>query len=228
MGPIGFSTGALAKGDFRRGLELQDAQETTAVELSALREDELQPLVEELSSLALSRFQYISVHAPSRLTSRSEDWLISLLHRVPGEWPIVAHPDLIREVDAWRTLGWRLCLENMDIRKPTGRTADELDETFALLPEAGFCFDIGHARQIDPTMTVAVEMLQRFGDRLRQLHVSEVGTFGEHRAIGYLARLSYRSVARFVPSDVPIILESIVPPERIQRELELARELFAA
>jgi len=228
MRPIGFSTGALAKGDFKEGIALQHEYSTNAVELSALREGELEPLVEALSSLALGRFSYVSVHAPSKLVSRNESWMISLLREIPGEWPVVVHPDVIRDVSLWKALGSKLCLENMDIRKPIGRTADELESLFDALPEAGFCFDIGHARQIDSTMTVAVQMLKRFGGRLRQLHVSEVGTFGEHRAMGYLAKLAYRSVVRFIPQHVPIILESIVERERMKRELEVARALFVA
>jgi len=45
MRPLGFSTGALAKGDFRAGVEIQRSLGTTAVELSALRDSELPPLL---------------------------------------------------------------------------------------------------------------------------------------------------------------------------------------
>ena len=227
--PIGFSSGALAKGDFARGVQLQlDEPQTTAVEVSALRESELRPLVAAASSLDLRRFAYVSFHAPSRLAGLSEPETVELLASLPGPAPIVVHPDIIETPGVWQILGSRLCLENMDIRKRTGRTTDELLRIFEILPEAGFCFDIGHARQIDPTMGVAIEMLTRFRARLRQLHVSEVGTFGEHRPIGYLARSAFRRVARFVPADVPIILESIVTGADMRREIEIVREVFAA
>lgn len=77
-------------------------------------------------------------------------------------------------------------------------------------------------------MTVAIEMLKRFGRRLRQLHVSDVGTFGEHRPIGYLTRLSFQVVAKMIPEDVPIIIESIVGQEAMAREVQTTREIFAA
>jgi hypothetical protein len=99
---------------------------------------------------------------------------------------------------------------------------------FEQMPEAGFCLDLGHARQIDPTMGIAIEMLQEFGDRLRQLHVSEVGTFGEHRRMGFLARTAFARVVRYVPKDVPIILESIVSEMEMMSEFETARQIFAA
>ena len=70
-------------------------------------------------------------------------------------WPIVVHPDAMFDFSLWREFGNLLCLENMDKRKPVGRTVQELDRIFQELPDASFCFDIGHARQVAPTMTEA-------------------------------------------------------------------------
>src|SRR5689334_4046717 len=54
MKPIGFSTGALAKGDFATGLSVQrDVPRIDAVELSALRDHELPLLVDAIPSLDL-------------------------------------------------------------------------------------------------------------------------------------------------------------------------------
>jgi hypothetical protein len=68
----------------------------------------------------------------------------------------------------------------MDKRKPGGRTVRELEYWFSEFPEASFCFDIGHARQVDTCMTVAYLMLKRFLPRLRQVHISEVNTQNKH------------------------------------------------
>lgn len=228
MRPIGFSSGALAKSDFRKGVALQEGIEFTAVELSALRESELEPLVSAAQGLSLGKFEYVSFHAPSVFKTAGEREVVALLSRLPAEWPVVVHPDLIHEPAVWATLGSRLCLENMDLRKRTGRTVEEMRTAFDALPEAGFCLDLGHARQIDPTMSIAIEMLQSFGSRLLQLHVSEVGTFGEHRRLGFLARTAFRRVVRYVPNDVPVILESIVAESDIMDELHAAFEIFAA
>lgn len=170
MRPIGFSTGALAKGDFRRGIQLQSQHAALrAIELSALRELELAPLVEAAPGLDLSGFDYVSFHAPSSLKSIDEVSVVQLLLRLPEEWPIVVHPDIVRTYSLWNRLGSRLCIENMDNRKTTGRTVAELRELFRELPAAGFCLDVGHAKQIDPTMTIAILMLREFGTRLRQV-----------------------------------------------------------
>jgi hypothetical protein len=66
----------------------------------------------------------------------------------------------------------------MDLRKPTGRTVGELSDAFRELPAVTFCCDPGHARQVDPTMGEAMRNLRTFGDRLRQLPVSEVNSRG--------------------------------------------------
>lgn len=224
--PIGFSTGALAKGDFRRGLSLnRGADGAEAVELSALREGELFALVEAIPTLELSNFTYVSFHAPSTVAHMDEKTLLDVVKTLPEEWPIVAHPEIIQS-EAWRSLGSRLCIENMDNRKTTGRTIDEMAELFRSFPDAGFCLDVGHARQIDPTMNVAVGMLRSFGTRLRQLHVSEVGPRGEHLAISRLAQIAFARVARFVPEECPIIIESIVSEDAVATELESVRRAF--
>lgn len=222
---IGFSTGAIAKGDFRRGLELNRRTGVEAVELSALREGELFPLIEAIPSLDLSAFTYVSFHAPSKLTALDEPTLLDALHSLPPAWPIVAHPEIITS-DDWRSLGSRLCIENMDNRKTTGRTLDEMAELLDRFPDAGFCLDVGHARQIDPTMNVAVAMLRAFDHRLRQLHVSEVGPRGEHLPMSRLAQIAFARVATFLPEECPIVIESVVPEEQIAAELQAVRFVF--
>ena len=192
MKRIGFSTGALARGDFRRALEMLSDKKVNAVELSALRQDELAPLVQQLEQLDLGRFQYISFHAPSAMEQSYEPTALELLKQVAARnWPIIVHPDAMRTPSAWACLGGCLCIENMDKRKPIGQTATDLAKFFDALPNASLCFDIGHARQIDPTMSEAWAILQRFLNRIKQLHVSEVNTQSKHDPI---------SLNRFSPS----------------------------
>jgi hypothetical protein len=221
MRPIGFSTGALAKGDFRRGVDLQrTSARIGAVELSALRDHELPGLVSAVPSLDLHAFAYVSVHAPSKLQTLDEQTVFELLLQLPESWPIVTHPEVLRTPSLWRRLGARLCIENMDDRKTTGRTMGELRDLFESFPDAGFCLDLGHARQIDPTMASALRMLRELGGRLRQLHVSEVGARGEHLPLGATARMSFAQVAHRVPADCPLIIESVIPAEAMEHELD--------
>ena len=65
MRPIGFSTGALALGDFRRALSMLKDVGARSVELSALRDHEVDALMKALPGLELSGYRYVSVHVPS-------------------------------------------------------------------------------------------------------------------------------------------------------------------
>jgi hypothetical protein len=227
MRPLGFSTGALAKGDFRTGVAMQRTKPALrAIELSALRDHELRPLVSALNQLDLSQFTYKSIHAPSKITTLSERDAFFILGELPESWPIIVHPELIPTPKLWRSLGRRVCLENMDNRKSNGRTLREMRQLFELLPDAEFCLDLGHARQVDPTMATAMKMAQEFSGRLRQLHVSEIGRSGEHLPLSALAIYAFQLVARFIPGDCAVIIESVVEPEGMEREILKSASLF--
>jgi endonuclease IV len=95
---------------------------------------------------------------------------------------------------------------------------------FKQLPDATFCFDIGHARQYDATMTEAYLILREFGTRLRQVHVSEVNTTSRHAPLSYASILAFQEVAHLIPSHVPLILETPVREEDIDAEIAKANQ----
>jgi hypothetical protein len=222
---IGFSTGALARSDFNLALRELSNKTVDSIELSALRFHELRPLLESLSELHLTRYRYVSIHAPSLFQADEELEAIELLqHFVPSDWPIVLHPDAICHHSRWRVFGKRIAIENMDRRKPVGRTADELRRIFDLLPDARLCFDIGHARQFDTTMTEAYRILKQFVSRLCQVHVSEVNSASQHDRLSYSATLAFEQVAHLIPDRIPLIIESRVTNKEIEPEIESARK----
>ena len=194
-----------------------------AVELSALRENELVPLLNDLDSLDLDQYSYISIHAPSEFSAAQEPTIRDLLKgQLRRGWPIVMHPDAIHNFAMWRDFGPLLAIENMDKRKPIGRTASQLALIFEKLPDATFCFDIGHARQVDPTMTESYLILRQFGHRLRQVHVSEVNTRSKHDVLSYASILAFQEVADLIPIEIPLILETPLTQSQIQSEIEKA------
>src|ERR1019366_3706653 len=110
MRMIGFSTGALARDDFRRALIMLIDKPVNAIELSALRQDELAPLVEQLDDLDLARFEYKAFHAPSSTNPSFETQTIELLGEVASRgWPIIVHPDAMHTPQDWAPFGERLC-----------------------------------------------------------------------------------------------------------------------
>jgi hypothetical protein len=228
MPPIGFSTGALFKGDFVAGIASCRALGLEAIELSALRYRELNALTDFVVSQGLSGFPYVSVHAPTDFSAEQEGTVAQSLLRIVREhpWPIVVHPDCICDPDAWIAFGDLLCIENMDKRKLAGRTAEELGTLFEKFPAARLCFDIAHAQQVDTSLTEAYRILRDFGTRICQVHVSQVATSSRHERLSDTAVNAFREIASLIPRDIPVILETPVTPEEAAREIRQAARIF--
>ena len=226
MRSIGFSTGALAFGDFRLGLSLLAGRLVHAVELSALREHELPTLMAALSELDLSQFTYVSVHAPSRLKIMKEAAVAeALMPCIERHWPVILHPDAIGDHGCWRDFGDLLCIENMDKRKPCGRDVAELEPHLSALPKASLCLDLGHARQVDATFGIARLIVAEYGNRLKQIHLSELNAKSQHEPLSMASVWAVREIQHLIP-DCPVILESVVRPGQIDAELVMAARCF--
>jgi hypothetical protein len=220
---LGFSTGALAYSDFRKAIDMLKNTSVNAIELSALRRHELEPLVSAIPELNLTQFKYISVHAPGKYTADDEHNVVSLLDSfAKHDWPIVLHPDAIHDYKLWSHFGSLLLIENMDIRKAFGRYCYELDKIFELLPNARFCFDIAHIRQVDSSMEEAKVILNKYGSIISQVHISDVDNNCRHNSITKSAIMDYNKVSSLIPSDAAIIIETIMDSVDIFSELKSA------
>jgi len=210
--PVGASTGYMQdlRGDWEAQVGEAWGVSSFAVELSALSEQELPSLAEYLAGTRSLPFRYVSVHGPSKGRQMDEEQLVialaSLAARASG---IVVHPDTIESLELYRPLGRKLLLENMDARKAEGRTPDELKRAFDKLPEAGFCFDIAHAWSLDPSMSIANDLLDSFGDRLQHVHLSSLSEDLHHVSLTAEDEELFEPVLRRC-LDVPWILEA--PP----------------
>jgi len=195
----------------------------TIVELSALRMAEWVPLIQALAHLDLSDFDYVSIHLPSAMNATEERVVVQSLQPIQDrKFPLILHPDAIHDFARWRAFGGLVCVENMDMRKLIGRTEPELAAIFRELPDASLCFDIGHAAQVDPTMTEAYFILKCYREKIAQIHVSEVNSRSKHDSLSYATIVSFRDVAHMIPAGVPIILETPVPPEKMQEQIDKA------
>lgn len=222
---IGYSTGALTLGDFHKALQWIYDANIKAVELSALRTHELEPLVNSVGQIKISKFDFISVHAPSNCKESEEKKIVGLLKNfVKRGWPIILHPDSVYSWPLWREFGSLLLIENMDNRKPIARDADELETIFAKVPKARLCFDIGHSYQIDKSMKNALDMVNRFKSRLGQIHISEVSPTSQHLRISSRAMHDFQKIASNIPGHVPVIIETPVKKNEMKEELEIAKK----
>lgn len=213
---IGFSTGALECGDYRTAVNWLWKHHFDTMELSALRVSELKPLLRDLNNLPVDHFKYVSFHAPSWFEAADESKVVKELEPVYRRgWNIVVHPDVIRKPSLWRRFGKQLLLENMDRRKPIGRTADELQSLFTQLPNARLCLDMAHARQLDTTLTLLTELIRRFSDRIAEVHISELDSACQHQPMSWCAVNDYKKISwRCFVSGVPVIIESMLGGSR--------------
>lgn len=175
---MGASTGYLTdlRGEWEKLVQHASQVSRSVVEISALSGPELPGLLAFLRTQPRLDFGYVAVHGPTKSVGMDDRALVDVLCELPEVvQSIVLHPDAMTEPEAFQRLGERLVIENMDSRKDEGRFVDELARYFELLPDAGFCLDLAHVSSLDPTMELAHELLDQFGDRLRQIHLSSLG-----------------------------------------------------
>jgi hypothetical protein len=211
--PLGASTGYMSgsRGDWpamvAEALELSPF----AAELAALSEGELPGLEAYLGGRPELPFEYLSVHAPVKHLRMPEAEMVRRLVRLaPLADAIVVHPDAMDDPRAYRPLGSSLVLENMDARKPAGRTVEELAPFFAALPEAGLCLDVAHVLTVDPSMLEGERLLDAYAGRLRHLHVSSIDGECRHLPLSVEDEARFADLLRRCP-DVPWILEAPLP-----------------
>jgi hypothetical protein len=209
--PLGASTGYMEeqRGDWPALVEGALETSTFAVELAALSETELPGLLAFLDGAPPLPFHYVSVHAPTKHLRMSDAELVDALLKGLPAWidSVVIHPDVIEDIGAYRRLGALCVVENMDPRKLAGRTADELEQVFVALPDAGFCFDVAHVASVDPTLAEGERLLDRFGARLRHVHVSSLDEACHHVPLTAADEERFTRLLRRC-RDVPWILEA--------------------
>lgn len=176
-GPFGIATGAWFDGagyvDWADALARARREGWRVVELTAGHQEELESLLPILAADDLAGFERVTVHAPVLPVDPA-----ATVARLPPGYDTILHPNAYDDASA---LGGRAVFENMDVTKPFGRGVADLATRFERHPAAGFCLDVAHVWTNDPTLRLGHDLLDAFGDRLRQLHVSGIELDGTHR-----------------------------------------------
>jgi hypothetical protein len=209
LGPsaIGMSTGLFHETDWWGLVARASGWSRAAIELGAYTPAALESAVDFLRR-SRPPIGYVSLHLPFALDGGGEERLVEQLADLESSVDaVVQHPDAITAPAMLVPLGRRLVLENMDARKP-GRDVAELEPYFRVLPEAGFCLDVAHAKTIDPERKLAHELLDAFGTRLRELHICGIDEQCNHLPLDADAVASFADVLRRCRG-VPWILESL-------------------
>ena len=88
-------------------------------------------------------------------------------------------------VDAAERLKITICLENMMPRNMLGVEPQYFEEIFEEFPSLKLTLDTGHANMGDPGGYRLKELVQRFGDRIGHIHVSDNrGIHDDHLPVG--------------------------------------------
>lgn len=218
---LGFSTGAVARGDVSGGIAVARRHATDLVELSCLHERELPSVEEVLAAGAAGGFARISVHGPAKGRALPESELVSRLDGLGTD--VVMHPDVLDELAPWRRLGPRLLVENNDSRKAYGQGPAHLDEVFAVVGEARMCLDVSHALDAGGH-GLLVELVGRYGARIAQLHVGcDHGPGGDH-VLGPELIDGVRVAAQLLGRPLAVVLERPTPASDTRA---LEAQLFA-
>jgi hypothetical protein len=168
--------------DWRHAVERARRERWPFLELTAIAEPRLgllEPFLASHSGL-LESFQRVSLHAP--VSTGSPAATINCIANLPLASDVIFHPDGWGDERGLDRLGLRVVFENMDVVKRFGRSVGDLQTVFATHPEAGFCLDVAHVWTNDRTLRLGHELLDAFGDRLRQLHVSVRHPCVRHRS----------------------------------------------
>lgn len=147
------------------------------LELTAVGDSRLDRLA-DVDPSTLRPFERVSLHTPSGGMTAKE--LMRQVAALPFEPDLVLHPDVWRD-EALRAYGVRAIFENMDVNKEFGKWTADLADVFERFPDAGFCLDVAHVWTNDTSLALGHELLDAFGTRLCQLHVSGIDPDGTHR-----------------------------------------------
>jgi hypothetical protein len=137
----------------------------------------------------------------------------------------------------WQTLSTsgnpQLLIEHLRAilqKTPLGTLANLLIRYDSLLEPSRKLFDaydrfIGMMTNEQPTTSGKSprEHLDTYGNRLCQLHVSEVNTASQHDPLSFAAVQAFAEVAELVPAWVPVILEARITQAQIVAEIEKAQ-----
>ncbi len=226
MAEIGFCTGCLYRTSFSmlECLNLYSSIGSDAVELSLAGAKDLDTFVATAEiKKALSKFRYVSIHAPFMGISygRNEDseQAISRLAQICRDTNakcIVVHPDNVEDFSVLEESGLPFAIENMDSAKSKGKgMADFLD--YSEKTKLGFVIDLQHAYENDSSMELAMGLLGIMGRRLAEIHIS--GQTGSSRHL-----LTYSSENRVMIEKalskcpaVPVICEGLIEEKHAQK-----------
>jgi len=137
-----------------------------------------------------------------------------------------------RMIDKAERLGVNIAIENQGCPEKTGRAMEMLERFDA--PRLGMCYDSGHGN-IDRSLGRGVEMLARFGHRLKALHLNDNDGSGDQHRLPFDGTIDWPPLMKQIaqtgyagPTTLELgIYAELAVEEYLTRALEQARQLEA-
>ncbi len=189
---------------------LSQSGKASCIELMCHDEADLDYLL-QAKDIDLSKFSYISVHAPASPYAADDKFnhILRQFRELTRKFPIrniVFHPDTVLDWSVFE--GYQdlpISIENMDERKQFGKTVEDIQSILSK-HSFGLTLDLQHCFDNDPTMQLAGQFQTIFADRIVQYHLSGYEPEFLHYPL-YKTRQDEIMAALRYPN-LPVIIES--------------------
>lgn len=218
MNQIGVSTGCFYKcvqdelSDKMLNILLSNSIEV--IELNVIKSDKVIK-IHKLSKELLSRFSYVSLHAPSDAIYRDDLNTHNLLNEIRSfnEYftlqNIVIHPDVIENFKIFKKYEeLEISLENMDNEKFAYNNIDDFD--IELMNSFSLTLDLQHIFTMDQAMKTLKDYKTKFSQYIKQIHIS--GYHPIHKHVGLFKTNQQQIVKNYYKYSLntyPTIIESV-------------------
>ena len=211
---IGFSQGVLFKlYDVNKDANIKLLKDcgSNAIEANCHHANEAVFLPLLLGHIESHNFDYISLHAPVDVRYGSNTETRELLEKLYNFYLlsdaeiIVVHPDLVDDWSVFEDFKMKWAIENMDDRKKNFKNQVDLENFFEEHSDWYLVLDVGHVNSNDKSMLLAKELINAFGSRIAEIHLSGYEKF--HDPLHRTKQLEIIECCKDL--FVPIIIESV-------------------
>ena len=183
--------------------------------------------LDEITPEDLKGFNYVSLHAPKFNYGDNEGTKaifakIERVNKIRELDLVIFHPDSIRSLDVFHRAPFKVAFENMDCRKSSFQTPEELSHVVMKSENFKAVLDVNHIYTNDPTLQSVPRFYKELGDRIVQTHLS--GYTELHDPL-YVTKQT-QIVAAVKDLTLPIIIESVISPNEVEKERSYVLETF--
>ena len=202
------------------------------VEIHAHNEDQLDVLMCNESSLGAyvyKRFCSRSVHLP--MVPIDENNALYFARAITlflsSHAFAVMHPNFTHNFDEIEAFFSRIAIENMDDRKESFRSLNQLRDFFDRYPHFKLVFDVQHWVVNGYDVNRIPAILDEFQDRIVSVHLSGVGSDKYHIPVCRSKQRELVESLQDLPAHIPIVLEGVcVDVDEMRQEMQYVKNIL--